>query len=48
LIRGNLIDARESGIQPHEWGKPAGPDLLARPEDAPANVTVAGNVATSG
>lgn len=46
LIRGNLIDAHEAGIQPHAWGKPIGPDLLADPQAAPDHVLVSGNVST--
>lgn len=48
LIRDNLIAARETGIQAHEWGKPATPDLLAEPESAPPNVTISGNIESSG
>lgn len=46
-IRRNEIGAYETGILAHAWGKPVAPDLLANPEDAPGNVTLADNVATS-
>jgi uncharacterized secreted repeat protein (TIGR03808 family) len=47
-IRNNMIGAHETGILAHAWGKPVGPDLLVNPDDAPANVTLAGNRAVSG
>ncbi|QKV18695.1 TIGR03808 family TAT-translocated repetitive protein [Oricola thermophila] len=48
LISGNIIDARETGIQAHEWGRPIAPDLLVAPGETPANIILAGNVAVSG
>jgi uncharacterized secreted repeat protein (TIGR03808 family) len=47
-IRANTIGAYETGILAHAWGKPVARDLLVNPEDAPDNVTLAGNRATSG
>ncbi|MFZ2101559.1 MAG: TIGR03808 family TAT-translocated repetitive protein [Oricola sp.] len=48
LIRDNLISARKSGIQAHEWGKSVASDVLTNPAEAPPNVIVSGNVASSG
>jgi len=48
LIRGNLIAARETGIQAHAWAKAAAPDLLADPKAAPGNITLSENVSTAG
>jgi uncharacterized secreted repeat protein (TIGR03808 family) len=46
-IHRNAIGAYETGILAHAWGEAVAPDLLAHPEDAPGNVTLADNVATS-
>lgn len=46
-IRRNTIGAYETGILAHAWGEPVAPDLLANPENAPGNVTLADNIATS-
>lgn len=48
MIRGNVIAARETGIQAHAWAKPVAPDLLADPAAAPANITLSGNISTAG
>ncbi|MAS03210.1 MAG: TIGR03808 family TAT-translocated repetitive protein [Ahrensia sp.] len=48
LIRGNLIAARETGIQAHAWAEAVAPDLLAEPAAAPANITLSDNLSTAG
>ena len=48
LIRGNLIAARETGIQAHAWAKAVAPDLLADPAAAPANITLSDNLSSGG